>query len=56
VKKFNGREALLRVRNRKSNKDAEHRVPTGSGPYAQRRCRIDGQVSDLDHKGISFRF
>jgi hypothetical protein len=35
VKEFNSRDALLRVRNRKPNKDAEHRVPIGSGPYAQ---------------------
>ena len=28
VKKFNGRDALLRVRDGKPNTDAEHRVPT----------------------------
>ncbi|MCI0627820.1 MAG: hypothetical protein L0387_40245, partial [Acidobacteria bacterium] len=30
VKKLNGRDALLRVRDGKPNTDAEHRVPTGS--------------------------
>ena len=35
VKKFNGRDALLRVRDAKPNTDAEHRVPTGSRLYAQ---------------------
>ena len=32
--KNQGRDTLLRVRNRKPNKDGEHLVPTGSGPYA----------------------
>jgi hypothetical protein len=31
VKKIKGRDALLRVRNRKPNPDAGHRVPTQSG-------------------------
>ncbi len=35
VKKFNGRDALLRVRDGKPKTDAEHRVPTGSGLCAQ---------------------
>ncbi len=35
VKKLNGRDALLRVRDGKPNTDAEHRVPTGLGLYAQ---------------------
>ena len=35
VKKFNGRDALLRVRDGKPNTDAEHRVPTESGLQAQ---------------------
>ncbi len=35
LKKLNGRDALLRVRDGKPNTDAEHRVPTGSGLYAQ---------------------
>jgi len=30
-KKFDGRDALLRVRDGKPNTDAEHRVPTESG-------------------------
>ena len=36
VKKFNGRDALLRVHNRKPNPDAGHRVPTGSGSCGKR--------------------
>jgi len=35
VKKFNGRDALLRVHDSKPNTDAEHRVPTESGLQAQ---------------------
>ena len=35
VKEFNGRDALLRVRDAKPNTDAEHSVPTGSGLYDQ---------------------
>jgi len=35
VKKFNDRDALLRVRDAKPNTDAEHRVPTGPVQYAQ---------------------
>ena len=35
MKKLNGRGALLRVRDRERNRDAEHRVPTGSGLCAQ---------------------
>ena len=35
VKKFNGRDALLRVRDGKPNTDADHRVPTGSRLYAE---------------------
>ena len=35
VKKFHGRDALPRVRNRKPKADAEHRVPTRTRPYAQ---------------------
>ena len=31
MKKFNGRDALPRVHNRKPKPDAEHRVPAGSG-------------------------
>ena len=33
VKKLNGRDALLRVRDGKLNTDAEHRVPTRSALY-----------------------
>ena len=33
VKKFNGRDALQRVRDGKPNTDAEHRVPTRSRLY-----------------------
>jgi hypothetical protein len=35
VKRFNGRDALLRVRNGKPNTDGEHHVPTESGLRAQ---------------------
>ncbi len=35
VKKFKGRDALLRVRDGKPNTDAEHRVRTGSDLCAQ---------------------
>ena len=35
VKKFNGRDALLRVRDGKPNTDAEHCVPTGLRLYDQ---------------------
>ncbi len=35
VKKVNGRDALLRVRDGKPNTDAEHRVPTESGLQTQ---------------------
>ena len=35
VKKFSGRDALLRVRDGKPNTDAGHRVPTESGLQAQ---------------------
>jgi len=35
VKKFNGRDALLRVCDDNPNTDAEHRVPTGSCLYDQ---------------------
>src|SRR5688572_12304821 len=35
VEKFNGRDALLRVRDDKPNTDAEHRVPTESRLYDQ---------------------
>jgi len=34
VKNFNGRDALLRVRDGRQSTGAEHRVPTGSGLYA----------------------
>ena len=33
--KFDGRDALLRVRDSKPNTDVEHRVPTRSGLYDQ---------------------
>jgi hypothetical protein len=36
VKKVNGRDALLRVRDGKLNTDAEHRVPTRSGSSPSR--------------------
>lgn len=35
VKKFNGRDTLLRVRDGEPHTDAEHRVRMGSGSYAQ---------------------
>ena len=35
VKKFNGRDALLRVRDAKPKTDAGHRVPTESGLRVQ---------------------
>ena len=35
IKRFNGRDALRRVRDGKPNTDAEHRVPTRSSSYDQ---------------------
>jgi hypothetical protein len=37
VKKFNGRDALLRVRDAKPNTDAEHRAPLPDHVYTTKR-------------------
>jgi 5-oxoprolinase (ATP-hydrolysing) subunit A len=50
--KVQGRDTLLRVRNRKPNEDAGHRIPTGSGPY--RGLRIEDRVKCSTRSSIFY--
>ena len=61
VKEFKGRDALLRVRDGKPNRDAEHRVPTKSGSYAQPNFftaplrKREESMSGLDYRAIGWQ-